>query len=152
MTEELEAILRRVASGELTPEEAESLVTAASTRAPSPRDDQGDVPGSTRPADAGTASTGRSSSGSGRGASEGAPGPGSPGGPRRTVRLQVLENGRAVVNLRIPMSWAGIAGNVLPGLSGFQAERLREAIRSGEVGTIFEVRDEDGDGVVISTE
>lgn len=63
-----------------------------------------------------------------------------------------MEGGRAVVNLRIPMSLAGLAGSVLPGLSNDHAERLRDAIRSGTVGRILEVQDEDGDGVIISTE
>jgi hypothetical protein len=40
----------------------------------------------------------------------------------------------------------------VPGLSGSQSERIREALRSGEVGPILEVVDERGDGVIISTE
>jgi len=70
---------------------------------------------------------------------------------RRTVRLEVLENGRTVTTLRIPMSWASLA-NVVPGLSRLQTDRIRDAIRSGSVGPILEVQDEDGDGVIISTE
>jgi hypothetical protein len=50
------------------------------------------------------------------------------------------------------MSWAALAGSVVPGLSNENADRLREAIRSGTVGRILEVLDEDGDGVIISTE
>jgi hypothetical protein len=117
MPDELESILRRVASGELTPEQAEPLVAAVAGSSPRT-----------------------------------APPPPAAPAAQRSVRLQVLEDGRAVVNLRIPMSLASLAGNVVPGLSGPQAERIREAIRSGIVGTILDVRDEDGDGVIISTE
>jgi hypothetical protein len=49
------------------------------------------------------------------------------------------------------MSWASLA-NVVPGLSRLQSDRIRDAIRSGSVGPILEVQDEDGDGVIISTE
>jgi hypothetical protein len=123
MTEELDAILRRVAAGELTPEDAEPLVEAATGKT-SGRDH--DAPAEAEPAKADQP-------------------------VRRTVRLEVLENGRAVTTLRIPMSWASLA-NVVPGLSRLQSDRIREAIRSGSVGPILEVQDEDGDGVIISTE
>lgn len=73
-------------------------------------------------------------------------------GPRRAVRLQVTERGRTVVDLRIPMSIASMAGSVVPGLASAQMERLGDAIRGGEVGPILEIQDERGDGVVISTE
>lgn len=123
MTETLDEILRRVASGELTPQKAEALIAALGS-------DRGSPPVDRPP-----------------------PRPAMPQGrPERIVRLQVMEGGRAVVNLRVPMSWAGLAGSVLPGLSGEHAERLRDAIRSGSVGRILEVEDEDGDGVIISTE
>jgi hypothetical protein len=143
VSDELETILRRVADGELTAEEAEPLVAAA-TRTTGADASHGERPRSDSP----------SSAGRGPGAGTPPSAGGAPGGgaPRRTVRLQVLERGRAVVNLRIPMSWASLAGSVVPGLSGGQADRLREAIRSGEVGPILEVRDDDGDGVIISTE
>jgi hypothetical protein len=147
MAEELESILRRVASGELTPEEAEPLVAAATTaRGDAPPRESGTRGGS------GAASARSEPSGGGRGAWSSEHHAGQGGPPRRTVRLQVLEGGRAVVNLRIPMTWAGLAGSVLPGLSAANAERIRDAIRSGEVGTILEVHDQDGGGVVISTE
>ncbi len=116
MTEGLETILARVASGEITAEEAEPLVAAAVEQ-----------PRQTEPSDAGPRA-------------------------RRTVRLQVTERGRAMVDLRIPIGIAGLAGALVPGLSGLQADRLRDALRSGRVGPVLEVVDEDGDGVVISTE
>ncbi len=137
MAEDLDSILRRVATGELTPEEAEPLVASVTGQASQagdttpPPSSRPPAPPSTPPAVSGPVVT---------------------SGAQRTVRLQVMENGRAVVNLRIPMSWASLAGSVLPGLSRSQADRIREAIRSGEVGPILDVRDEDGDGVIISTE
>jgi hypothetical protein len=146
MTDNLEGILRRVASGELSVEEAEPLIAAASGE-----------PGTL---DSGPVrKTGRFGwprfSGPGGDASAASSDESSPPGAigaRRVVRLQVMEGGRSVVNLRIPMSLAGLAGSVLPGLSNEHADRLREAIRSGTVGRILEVQDEDGDGVIISTE
>lgn len=118
MPDNLDSILQRVASGELSPEDAEPLIAGATF-----------------------------SSGAGLG---GAPQSGERA--QRIVRLQVLEGGKPVVNLRIPVTWAGLAGSVLPGISGQHADRIREAIRSGTVGRILEVQDEDGDGVIISTE
>ncbi len=126
MPEELDAILRRVASGELTPDEAEPLVEAATGRTGRHAQDAAAAPATTDPVQP-------------------------EGQARRTVRLEVLENGRTVTTLRIPMSWASLA-NVVPGLSSVHADRIREAIRSGSVGPILEVQDEDGDGVIISTE
>lgn len=130
MTEDLEIILARVAAGEITAEEAEPMVAAA-------------IDGAS-------------------GALHGAPGmadesvpPAAPAPetrPQRNVRLQVTERGRPMVDLRIPIGLAGLAGAVVPGLSGPQAERIRTALRSGRVGRVLEVLDEDGDGVIISTE
>ena len=159
MTDELEGILRRVASGELSVEEAESLIAAASadphapTAAPAqktvrfgwPRPPAAPPPPPQRPRFPDPVAGATAPSG------EASIAPGATG-PRRAIRLQVMEGGRSVVNLRIPMSLAGLAGTVLPGLSNEHADRLREAIRSGTVGRILEVQDEDGDGVIISTE
>ncbi|MDQ3554379.1 MAG: hypothetical protein M3395_08220 [Chloroflexota bacterium] len=137
MTEDLEIILARVAAGEITAEEAEPLVAAA-------------VDGTSYPVDGAP------------GPAAGAPAPAEgsapaaaldPGTrPRRNVRLRVTERGRAMVDLRIPIGLAELAGAVVPGLSGPQAERIREALRTGRVGPVLEVLDKHGDGVVISTE
>jgi len=155
MSEDLEAILRRVASGELTPEEAEPLVTRA-TRASVP------PAGYTRPALPTAPAPPAPPTPPVTPAPP--PPPGAPPAPtvpstpasgqrsQRTVRLQVVEGGKTVVNLRMPVSWAALAGNALPGISGTQAEQIRDAIRAGDIGTILNVQDEDGDGVIISTE
>lgn len=144
MTEDLEIILARVAAGEITAEEAEPLVAAAVDGAP----DQ--IDGTPRPA------AGAPRPGAGTPRPPEAPAPPAvldPGTrPQRNVRLQVTERGRAMVDLRIPIGLAGLAGAVVPGLSGPQAERIRDALRTGRVGPVLEVLDEHGDGVVISTE
>lgn len=151
MLEDLDAILARVAAGELSPQDAEPLVAVAIGRGEETVRSGEETPR--------------------RGDETVSPGAGSPqqhtppppplpppppfetiARPQRTVRLQVTERGRSVVNLRIPVGLAGLAGSVVPGLSGPQSERIREALRSGEVGPILEVVDEDGDGVIISTE
>lgn len=145
MADDLDRILRRVASGELSVEDAEPLIEAASGGHGDPDPAQGSE---------------RRGNRFGWPRPPAAPSPPKPpippmapnSAPHRVVRLQVMEGGKAVVNLRIPMSLAGLAGSVLPGLSNEHADRLRDAIRSGTVGRILEVQDEDGDGVIISTE
>lgn len=145
MNDDLDWILARVASGELTPDEAEPLVAAVtgSTPAASPVDP--DAP--TR-----TWETVTSPSSA---ADPGPPPPPGPEGPRtatRAVRIQVTDGGRNVVNLRVPMSLASLAGSVIPGLSEAQVGRLQQALRDGEIGTIVDVRDDEGSGVLIATE
>src|SRR6478735_208055 len=127
MPDDLDAILQQVASGDLSPDQAEQLIDALHRH----HHAGGSAPPATPtppPADPPAERT------------------------RRVVRLQVTEGGRSVVNLQVPMSLAALAGSVLPGLSNENADRLREAIRAGTIGRILEVQDEDGDGVIISTE
>ncbi|MEA2622878.1 MAG: hypothetical protein QOH61_1788 [Chloroflexota bacterium] len=158
MPDDLEAILGRVASGELSPEDAEPLIAAASAGgAGSPAEGSGPAaphrwpvpPAFPRPPARPAPPIPPGAPAFELGADDATA---TPDRPQRIVRLQVLEGGKPVVNLRIPMSLAGLAGTVLPGISGEHADRLREAIRSGSVGRILEVQDEDGDGVIISTE
>jgi hypothetical protein len=127
MPDDLDAILQQVASGDLSPDQAEQLIEALHRHHHS----AGAAPPSAPP-----------------------PPPADPPveRTRRVVRLQVTEGGRSVVNLQVPMSLAALAGSVLPGLSNENADRLRDAIRAGTIGRILEVQDEDGDGVIISTE
>jgi hypothetical protein len=70
----------------------------------------------------------------------------------RQLRIQVKERGRQRVNLRIPIGFVDTAIGFVPGLGGDQADRIREAVRSGEIGPIIDVEDPDGDGVLISVE
>jgi hypothetical protein len=146
MNDDLDWILARVASGELTPEEAEPLVAAVTGGAPAaPQGVDPDAP--TRTWDAFAPPPPPPPAGSA------APGP--VAGPRvasRAVRILVTDGGRDVVNLRVPMSLASLAGSVIPGLSEAQVGRLQQALRDGEIGTIVDVRDDQGSGVLIATE
>jgi len=123
MSDELEALLRLVAEGRLTPEEAAPLV-AALTERPAPPPSSAVVPASGRVLDA---------------------------GPRQ-LRIRVEERGRTVVNLRVPLSVAETALNMVPGLAGEQAARVRAALEGGTIGPIIDVEDPDGDAVMISLE
>lgn len=139
MNDDLDWILARVASGELTPDEAEPLVAAVTDIPAGPPPVDPDAP--TRTWEAFT--------------TPGTPPPPADAGPRtatRAVRIQVTDGGRNVVNLRVPMSLASLAGSVIPGLSEAQVGRLQQALRDGEIGTIVDVRDDQGSGVLIATE
>ncbi len=72
-------------------------------------------------------------------------------GPATSVRVEITDKGRSVVNLRVPLSLGRAALERLPGLSPFASERLAEAIRSGIKGSIVEV-DDDGDRVRVVIE
>ncbi|MFN8517979.1 MAG: hypothetical protein U0667_01015 [Chloroflexota bacterium] len=126
MDDALEGILRQVAAGQLSPQDAEPIVAALSGSAAPAGDDHAPEDPAVGPVDRG-------------------------GSDRRAVRVQVREAGRTVVNLRIPMSWAGLA-SLVPGLSSAQVQRVSDALRNGERGPIVDIVDADGDGVVISTE
>jgi hypothetical protein len=128
MSDELEALLRLVAEGRLTPEEAAPLVAALTERSAAPAFSP-PVPPAPTPA-------------SGRVL---------PAAPRQ-LRIRVEEGGRAVVNLRVPLSVAETALNMVPGLAGEQAARVRAALEGGAIGPIIDVEDPDGDAVQISLE
>ena len=70
----------------------------------------------------------------------------------RQLRIRVEERGRTVVNLRVPLSVAETALNMVPGLAGEQAARVRAALEGGAIGPIIDVEDPDGDAVLISLE
>jgi hypothetical protein len=123
MSDELEALLRLVAEGRLTPEEAAPLV-AALTERPA-------VPANPTPAPV-----------AGR-VVDAAP---------RQLRIRVEEQGRTVVNLRVPLSVAESALRMVPGLGGEQAARVRAALQGGAIGPIIDVEEPDGDAVLISLE
>jgi hypothetical protein len=126
----LEEILQLVADGRLTAAEAAPIVAAlegsgaaAGIRAAGWTDRS-----------AGGSATDDPSVGSGRSG--------------RTVRLEVRERGRTVVNLRLPASLGESAMLRVPGLAGPQIDRIRSALASGLRGPVLEVGDED-DGVRI---
>ena len=129
--EALEGVLRLLAEGRLTAEEAGPIIDALG---------------------------GGTGSGSGSGSTAGRQTP--PGstqrGPRdespgRILRVQVTEKGRVVINLRIPLSLGRAAISQVPGISDATSDRIRDAIEAGVKGSILEV-DEAGDGVRILIE
>ena len=73
-------------------------------------------------------------------------------GPGRAIRLEVTENGRKVVNLRVPLALGRAALNRVPGLSEATTDRIREAIEAGITGPIVHVDEGSGDGVRIVIE
>ena len=118
-------ILGLVAEGRLTPEEASRLFDALDGSTGSRRD--------------GAAAT-TSPSASDR-----------PERPATSLRIQVLDTGRPVVNLRVPLSLGRAALDRVPGLSDATSDRIREAIEAGITGPILDI-DEGNDGVRISIE
>ena len=129
MNAELEMVLRLVADGRLTPDEAAPIVAALSERAAPPSSPAAAVPSSGPAVPATT-----------------------PGAKARQLRIRVEEAGRTVVNLRVPLAVAETALNMVPGLAGDQATRVRAALEGGAIGPIIDVEDPDGDAVQISLE
>ena len=132
MRDELAIVLRLVAEGRITPADAAPLIEAlsgASGRAPSGPGPETDPERGSFP-----------------------PKPPVPGSDPRRLRIRVKERGRQVVNLQIPLAFADTALRMVPGLSDEQGSRIRAAIVTRTAGTILDVEDEDGDGVLISTE
>jgi len=124
-------VLRLVAEGRLTADEAGPILDALDTRA---IDD--DAPT--------TRTTGRPASGS-------SSKPSTDGGGARAIRIEISDHGRKVINLRVPLALGRAALDRIPGLSDATAERVREAIVSGIKGPIVDLDDE-GDGVRIVIE
>jgi hypothetical protein len=114
----LDEVLRLVAEGRLTAEEAAPILAAL---------DDAPVGGSAPDRGSG------GSAGQGQGAA-----PDSAGG---SLRLEVREAGRQVVQLRLPLSIGRYALDRVPGLSGEQVDSVKEALRSGMKGPILEVED-----------
>ncbi len=126
MTEDaLERVLRLVADGHLTADEAGPILDALELRSSAET--------------AGPTSTG---------APAATPG----GGPGRALRVEVTEGGRKVVNLRVPISLGRAALSRIPGLSEATTDRIREAIEAGVSGPIVAVDEGSGDGVRVILE
>jgi len=135
MSDPLERVLRLVAEGRLTAEEAAPILDALSARESS-GGSSGNRAADQQPSDGGDiAATSLTS-----------------GGSPRFARIQVMEGGRRVVDLRVPTSLGRFALGRVPGLSGEQISELQQAISSGITGPLLNVEDEDGDGVRIVLE
>ena len=150
MSEELETVLRLVADGTLTPEQASPIIQAL-TRAERESDPAKDIHGSI---DRSVARAQRSAERAhhrfedahARAQEKGA------GGRGRQLRIRVTEHGRQVVNLRIPIGFVDAALKFVPGIGEDQSERILDAVRAGTVGPIVDVEDPDGGGVLITLE
>jgi polyhydroxyalkanoate synthesis regulator phasin len=148
MPEELETVLRLVADGTLTPEQAAPIIEAL-TRAE--RIEPDDIPGriGRRLERAQRRAERARSRFEERHAAQDEAGD---TGRGRQLRIRVTEHGRQVVNLRIPIGFVDAALRFVPGIGGDQSDRIRAAVRAGAVGPIVDVEDPDGDGVLISLE
>lgn len=145
MPDELETILRLVAEGRLSPDEAAPII-AALGQASEDRATALDSAGATigRHGDRVRRHLDRAE----RRLDEALGGGDATG---RRLRIRVTEGGRQVVNLRIPIGFVDRALGFVPGIGADQADRIRDAVRSGSSGTILDI-DDDGDGVQISVE
>ena len=72
-------------------------------------------------------------------------------GPPRTLRVQVTDGGRTVLNLRIPLSLGRAGFAQVPGISKATSDRISEAVAAGIKGPILDL-DDAGNGVRISIE
>jgi hypothetical protein len=80
--------------------------------------------------------------------------PSATGGSRTTatsIRIEITEGGRRVVNLRVPVSLGRMALDRIPGLSGANIDLVRQALSDGRSGTLLHIDEEDS-GVRISLE
>lgn len=123
----LETVLRLVADGRLSAEEAGPILDALEARGAA--DDRHNDPGPARGSAAPPA-----------------------GGPGRALRVEVTEAGRKVINLRVPLALGQAALRRVPGLSEATNDRVREAIENGLTGPIVTVDEGSGNGVRILIE
>jgi len=129
----LEQVLKLVAEGRLTAEEAGPILAALDDR-------PGTRPG-TDGGDTDTRKTPPRGDPPGGFGSNPPPSFDSPSTGATSLRLEVRENGRQVVNLRLPIAVGRLALDRVPGLSGEQVERVREALAGGMRGPILQVDD-----------
>jgi hypothetical protein len=132
MPDAMEQVLRLVADGKITAQQAAPILDALA-----------DADAALAEADA---AVGRDA------ARTGSP-PVSGAGPGRAtaLRVEVIEDGRKVVNLRIPLNLGWFALDRIPGLSSENAELIRGAVSEGLVGQLLAI-DDGPDGVRIALE
>ena len=168
MPDELEAVLRLVAEGRLTPDEAAPIIEALTRAARRDAEDDSIADAVddgfawtdedwglddriTRRVERQVERAGRRVARARARAARHGAAPGTTG--VRHLRIRVTERGRQVVNLRIPIGFVDTALRFVPGIGGDQSERIRAAVRSGAIGPILDVEDPDGQGgVLISVE
>lgn len=131
MRDELATVLRLVAEGKLSPDDAAPIIEALTAHRP-----RGSGLDSEQPNAASTGDTG----------------PGVADGRRRRVRIQVKERGRRVVDVRVPLTFAAMAARMVPGIPDSYAALIEQAVEGDNVGSIVDVEDESGDGVLITME
>jgi hypothetical protein len=130
MDQGLERVLRLVAEGRLTAEEAGPILDAL-----------------------GAADHLRSAAGASAAALAGATEATSGGDVNaKFARIEIREGGKRVVDLRIPVSLGRFALGRVPGLSIGQLTEIEQAVATGTRGPILDVEDADGDGVRIVLE
>ena len=129
MSDELNTVLRLVAEGKLSPDEAAPIIEALSA------------------SHTARLVAARAAVVAGE-ALEGARG----GARGRRVRIQVNERGRRVVDVRVPLAFAAMAARMVPGIPDSYASLIEQAVDSDTSGTIVDAEDENGDGVLISLE
>jgi hypothetical protein len=139
-------VLRLVADGRLSPDEAAPIIDAlaAARDAADRARAAGDASREGTQSTAGAAGFGFAAKAGSRPAAGAVP----PGPPRR-LRVQVRDGGRTAVDLQLPGVLAELAG-AIPGIPVDYADRVREALRTGLRGPIVDVTDEDGSGVTIT--
>jgi hypothetical protein len=125
MPDTLEHVLRLVAEGRITAEQAAPILDALGPDDTSRDDDETNAESAAR-ADAGNTQP-------------------------TALRIEVTDKGRKVVNLRIPVPLGRMALDRIPGLAGNHVDLVRQALADGRTGTLL-VLDDDGDGVRIALE
>jgi len=136
MSDALAQVLRLVAEGRLSAEDAGPILDALGD----------DARGSER--------SGQAGGGGDRGdGPDGSPSDRPAAGPGgvSAIRIEVTDAGQRVVNLRVPISLGRLALDRIPGLSMSTADLVRRALAENRTGTLLAV-DDDGDGVRISLE
>ncbi|HEX4897420.1 MAG TPA: hypothetical protein VFV53_03575 [Candidatus Limnocylindrales bacterium] len=130
MDQALERVLRLVAEGRLTAEEAGPILDAL-----------------------GAADQLRAAAGASTAALAGAAEATSGGeAAAKFARIEIREGGKRVVDLRIPVSLGRFALGRVPGLSIGHLTEIEQAVATGTRGPILDVEDADGDGVRIVLE
>jgi len=130
MDQALERVLRLVAEGRLTAEEAGPILDALGAA-----DQLRPAAGASAAALAGVA---EATSGGDATA--------------KVARIEIREGGKRVVDLRIPVSLGRFALGRVPGLSIGHLTEIEQAVATGTRGPILDIEDAEGDGVRIVLE